>query len=275
MEMTENKSNLGSRVSYWFKKGEFKDYVVMLFSLIMFLVTWWLLSIWLDTVYLPGPVQVAQAFIESFTTPDPATGFTMWRNIFASLTRFLEGFALAFIIALPIGLLMGYFRYADDIGRPIVEIFRPIPPIAWVPFFLIILGSLWGPIWIVFLGAFFPILSNIIFGVRSVDTTLLDAAKTLGSNRLTIFTKVVLPSTIPFIAAGTTIGLGIAWMCIAAAEMLGAEGGGVGSYIRVQSDLSNYDFMFAGIVVIAILGIITVGSARLLERQVSPWRGKK
>ena len=273
--MTETKSKIRARLDYWFKKGRFKDYLVMVFSVVMFLITWSLLSLWLNTVYLPGPVEVAQAFFESFTTPDPATGFTMWRNIFASLTRFLEGFALAFIIALPIGLLMGYFRYADDIGRPIVEMFRPIPPIAWVPFFLIILGSFWGPIWIVFLGAFFPILSNIIFGVRSVDPTLLDAAKTLGAGKLTIFSKVVLPSTIPFIAAGVTIGLGIAWMCIAAAEMLGAEGGGVGSYIRVQSDLSNYAFMFAGIVVIAILGIITVGSARLLERQVSPWRGKK
>lgn len=273
--MTKSKSRLKSRFTYWFKKGDFKDYVIMVFSLTMFIITWWLLAIWLNTSYMPGPDKVANAFFTSFTTPDPATGFTMWRNIFASLTRFVEGFALAFLIALPIGLLMGYFRNADDIGRPIVEIFRPIPPIAWVPFFLIILGSFWGPIWTIFLGAFFPILSNIIFGVRSVEPTLLDAAKTLGAKRFTIFSKVVLPYTIPFIAAGVTIGLGIAWMCIVAAEMLGAEGGGVGSYIRVQNDLSNYDFMFAGMVVIAILGIITVGSARLLERQVSPWRGNK
>ena len=169
---------------------------------------------------------------------------------------------------------MGYLRYAYDVGSPIVEIFRPIPPIAWVPFFIILLGPLVGPIWVIFLGAFFPILSNVIFGVRSVDNTLLDAAKTLGAKRITIFSKVVLPYTIPFIMAGVTIGVGIAWMCIVAAEMLGAEGGGVGSYIRVNSDLNNFPAMFAGMVVIAALGLITLGVARLLEKQVSPWRGK-
>ena len=91
---------------------------------------------------------------------------------------------------------------------------------------------------------------------------------------MTIFSKVVLPYTVPFIMAGVTIGVGIAWMCIVAAEMLGAEGGGVGSYIRVSSDLNNFPAMFAGMVVIAALGLLTLGVARLLEKQVSPWRGK-
>jgi len=265
-----------SRVTYWFKTGKYKDIMVMAASLVGFIALWWIASDIANTTYLPNPAQVFEALVESFQGGNPQFGILpMQQNIEASITRFVEGFALAFAVALPVGLLMGYLRFGEDIGRPIVEIFRPIPPIAWVPFFLIILGSFWGPIWTIFLGAFFPILSNIIFGVRSVDPTLLDAAKTLGAKRITIFTKVVLPSTVPFIMAGVTIGVGIAWMCIVAAEMLGAEGGGVGSYIYAENNLSNYPEMFAGMVVIAILGIVTLGIARILEKQVSPWRGKK
>jgi NitT/TauT family transport system permease protein len=268
-------SRIRKRLIFFVRKGKFSDYIVMALSIGVFLALWYIASDLLNTIYFPNPSKVFDALVNSFSYSNPQVGvLLMGQNIAASMTRFLEGFALAFILALPIGLLMGYLRYAYDVGSPIVEIFRPIPPIAWVPFFIILLGPLVGPIWVIFLGAFFPILSNVIFGVRSVDNTLLDAAKTLGAKRITIFSKVVLPYTVPFIMAGVTIGVGIAWMCIVAAEMLGAEGGGVGSYIRVNSDLNNFPAMFAGMVVIAALGLMTLGVARLLEKQVSPWRGK-
>ncbi|MGD1060063.1 MAG: ABC transporter permease [Methanomassiliicoccales archaeon] len=264
-----------TKLAFWYQNSKAFDYIIMGISLAAFILTWYAVSAYFNTSYLPGPDKVFTALINSFEKPDPATGFYMTQNIMASLGRFTWGFGLALIVAIPIGLLMGSSRIAEAIGRPVVEIFRPIPPIAWVPFFIIILGSVWGPIWTIFLGAFFPILSNVIFGVKSVDATLTDAAKTLGARRSAIFTKVVLPFTVPYIMAGVTIGVGISWMCIVAAEFLGAEGGGVGSYIRVQNDLNNFDYMFAGMVVIALLGLATVGLARLLEKHVSPWRNMK
>jgi NitT/TauT family transport system permease protein len=170
---------------------------------------------------------------------------------------------------------MGFSKVADTFGRTIVEIFRPIPPIAWAPFFFIVAGVFWGPIMPVFLGVFFPVLSNVIFGVKSVDPLLLDVAKTQGASKPTLFRKVILPSTIPYLMTGIRIGLGIGWMCIVAAEMIVAQGGGVGLYISQMSLVGKYDYMFAGMVVIAILGILTMELSGYIERRVSRRMGMK
>ena len=201
--------------------------IITIISLITFVVIWQIASTLVASEFFPPPGDVFSAFIKSFQRPDPATGLTMWENIWASLQRFILGFLLALLVAIPVGLIMGFSKIAEDFGRPIVEIFRPIPPIAWIPFFLIVLGFFLGPIMAIFVGVFFPILSNVIFGVKSVEPNLIDAAKTLGANKPTLFTKVIFPSTVPFLMTGIRIGLGIGWMCIVAAEFLGARGGGV------------------------------------------------
>jgi NitT/TauT family transport system permease protein len=199
----------------------------------------------------------------------------MWDNIAASLQRVVAGFALAFVIAVPLGLLMGFSRAAEDFAKPIVEVFRPIPPIAWVSITAIALGAILGPIVVVFIGVFFPVLSNVIFGVKSIDPILPDAAKTLGANKRAMFSKVIFPYTVPYIMTGIRIGLGIGWMCIVAAEMIIAVGGGVGQYIIFKSQTSQYDFMFAGMIVIAILGLLTTELSGVVERRVSKYMGLK
>ena len=128
---------------------------------------------------------------------------------------------------------------------------RPIPPIAWVPLFFVAFGLFIGPVMTIFLGAFFPLVTNVMFGVKSVEPALLDAAKTLGASRMTIFTKVVFPYTIPYLMTGVTVGLGIGWMCIVAAEMIGARGGGIGAIILRNGDIGLYEYMFAGMLMIA------------------------
>lgn len=256
------------------KKGRAFDYSLYIISLVGFIVVWWIGSIVLNKAYLPPPPEVLDAFIKAFEE-DPATNLPMTQQVFASLGRFVAGFALALIVAVPLGLAMGYSRVFDGLGKPIVEVLRPIPPIAWVPLFFVAFGLILGPIMIVFLGAFFPILSNVVFGVKSVEPTLMDAAKTLGASRTTIFTKVVFPYTIPYMMTGVTIGLGIAWMCIVAAEMIGARGGGIGAVILRNGDIGLYEYMFAGMVMIAILGIVTTGASKLIERRVSIWMGMK
>jgi len=119
------------------------------------------------------------------------------------------------------------------------------------------------------------VLSNVIFGVKSVDPLLLDVAKTQGASKLALFRKVILPSTIPYMMTGIRIGLGIGWMCIVAAEMIVAPGGGIGLYISIMSLVGRWDYMFAGMVVIAILGILTAGLSGYIERRVSKWMGIK
>jgi ABC-type nitrate/sulfonate/bicarbonate transport system permease component len=248
--------------------------VITIISLTVFVVVWQVMADALSSEFLPPPGDVFDAFIVVFQGPDPATGLSMWDHIWASLQRFILGFILAFVIAVPLGLIMGFSKIAEDFGKPIVEIFRPIPPIAWIPFLLIVLGSIAGPVVAIFIGVFFPVLSNVIFGVKSVDPILMDAARTLGSSKPTLFRKVIFPSTVPFLMTGITIGLGIGWMCIVAAEFFGARGGGVGQFIIQQSNIGRWDWMFAGLIVIAILGFFTTGFSRFIERRVSNWMGQ-
>jgi len=257
------------------ERGLMKSTAIVLVSLVVFVLVWWALSSIFPSEYFPSPYKVGVALVDSFQNPDPNTGVTMWQHMSKSLVRFLWGFALALVIALPLGLLMGFSKIAENFGRPIVEVFRPIPPMAWAPFFFIIAGVFWGPVMPVLLGVFFPVLSNVVFGVKSVDPLFLDVAKTQGANRLTLFKKVILPSAIPYLMTGIRIGLGIGWMCIVAAEMIVAFGGGVGLYISVMSQVGKWDYMFAGMVVIAALGILTVGISGYIERRVSKWMGMK
>jgi len=267
--------------------GSWFQLLLSLTAVVVLLVGWWLYSAYLrgdwpftnlprldKADYLPYWWDVLKAFGKSFTEPTIG-GLFMTQHIAASLKRIALGFALALLTAVPLGLMMGRSKNTEAVGRPIVELFRPIPPLAWVPIFLAVFRLFWGPVLIVFLGIFFPILLNVRLGARSVDPVLLDAAKTLGAKRGAIFTKVVLPYTTPYLMTGVTVGLGIGWMCIVAAEMLGAVGGGVGYYIFTANNSSQYEFMYAGMLMIAILSVLTTGVAELTERWLRRWMGFK
>ena len=258
-------------------------------SLETFLILWSLYSGWLhgdwvfsgrhrstSAEFLPYPWDVLSAFAQSFTVRDPVNNLYMTSHMYASLKRIFFGFVLAFCLAVPLGLLMGRSKSAEAIGKPILELFRPIPPLAWAPLFLVALKFFWGPITIVFLGVFFPILLNVILGAKSVDPMLIDAARALGARRRDVFAKVVLPYTLPYIMTGVTVGLGVGWMCIVAAEMLGAVGGGVGGYIyNMVYQEGMYDKVYAGMAVIGLLSVLTTGVAALFEQRLTRWMGMK
>lgn len=258
--------------------------VLGLISVVAFIATWAVVSDYLaDTdsdksEYLPGPGAVAEAFVKSFLEPVPGfDDIRMGDMVASSLIRVFWGFLLALAVAVPLGLAMGYYRAAEAMGRPLVEIFRPIPPLAWVPVFMMVFRSFWGPVSIVFVGAFFPILLNVVFGVRSVDPRLIDAARTLGARRGAIFTKVVIPTIIPYLMTGIKVGLGVGWMCVVAAEMMPIQGGiGVGYYVWASAfSYSMYDYTYATMLVIGLLGVLTTGVAEVLEKRVSRWMGMR
>lgn len=264
----------------WFT-ANWQRIALSILSVSVFIVAWYLFSAYLRATsptlyeYVPPPGQVLDAFIRSFTVRDSISGLYMWDHIWSSMKRIVLGFGIAVGLALPIGLLMGSLRGAEAAGRPIVEMFRPIPPLAWIPIFLVVFGIVWGPVAIVFMGIFFPVLLNVMFGVRTVDPVLIDAARTLGAKRVHIFMKVVLPFTIPYFMTGVKVGLGIGWMCIVAAEMLGSVGGGVGYYIFSKATSSQYDLMFAGMIVIGLLSTLTTGIAGFFEERLYRWMGMK
>ncbi|HDP97254.1 MAG TPA: ABC transporter permease [Euryarchaeota archaeon] len=244
-------------------------------SIAIFLIIWHILA-WLDNqsrpVVIVYPLDVFENLFNSFLEPD-FRGFLIQEEIYSSLKRLFFGFVLALAIALPLGLLMGYSSIAMSSTKPIVEILRPIPPLAWVPVFLALFGNSFGPVMIVFIGIFFPVLLGVIFGVRNVPPELVDASKTLGARPMKIFSKVIFPSTVPYLMNGIYIGLGVGWMCIVAAEMLGVIGGGLGYRLIESATTGRYDSMYACIIMLGILGFLTTELARISSIKVREWMG--
>lgn len=245
---------------------------ISILAVILFLIIWDAYARFLNEPYLPRPYNVFKALYLSFFDED-FTGHYMGEHIISSLIRIIYGFVIAFIFAVPIGMFMGWSKYVSSAANPIVELIRPIPPIAWIPFAIVFFDSPWDTTFIIFLGVFFPVLINTIFGVKRLDPIIIDAAKTLGVSRKNILQKVIFPAIVPTIMTGIRIGLGIGWMCLVAAEMVGVTGGGVGFYILAMAQVGRFEEMFAGMIIIGILGFITVGGASYIERRVSKWMG--
>ena len=148
--------------------------------------------------------------------------------------------------ALPLGLLIGRIALVRDLLDPTLQILRPIPVTAWLPLAMIVFGI--GPksaFFLVFLGAFYPILLNTIFGVRSVEARLFEAAAMLGCTGPAIFRKVVLPASLPSIFTGLRLGLGFAWVVIVVGEMTGVQTG-LGAIIMEARQLSRTEIVIAG-----------------------------
>ncbi len=190
-----------------------------------------------------------------------------------SLLRVAWGFAAALVLALPLGLLMGYAPRLHAALRPMVELVRPVPPLAWIPISILWFGiGTSSAAFIIFLGAFFPILLNTVAGVTSVNAILLEAARTLGAGRRDILLKVLLPGAAPAMFVGLRIGVGIGWMTLLAAEFAGVRSGyGLGHMIMTARDIQRPDLIMAGMAVIGALGLLIDAGLRRLERRLLPW----
>jgi NitT/TauT family transport system permease protein len=239
-----------------------------LLSIASFLALWHLLAIVIASPYLPTPLAVARAAIAAFFERD-FLGFTIQQHIASSLVRIVWGFGLAALLAVPLGLASGWLRSVEHLTGPVVELLRPIPPLAWIPFAIYFFGDPFDAVFIVFLAAFFPILLSTLAGVKAVDPILIDAARTLGAKRLRLFLQVVLPAALGNIVTGMRIGLGVGWMCIMAAEMVGVKGGGLGVYIWSMGEIGRFDAVFAGMAIIGVVGIALTGAMGWVEKRIS------
>lgn len=250
-----------------------RSLIIAAISLTMFLWTWYMVSILSNSIAIPTPIETFDALVNFINNGDLITRQTAGQYISASLTRFLEGFFLAAVIAIPLGLLMGNFKTFRELMTPAFEVLRPIAPIAWAPIFIMIFKYQVGAVMVVFVGIFFPLLTNTIFGVQKIDKTLVDAAKTLGASNAQIFLKILVPSTIPYIMNGVKVGLGIGWMCIVAAELYANPLGGIGYYVATMVSNGAYPQAYAGLVIIAVLGLLTTGIAEYVHKTVSKRMG--
>lgn len=247
--------------------------IITVVSLIVFVLLWWAVSILANNPAVPSPFDTFAALGDLIQNGDKVTGLSLGTYISASLSKFLKGFALALAVALPIGLLLGNFKLLKEFVSPWIEVLRPIAPIAWAPIFILIFGYVSGATLVVFIGIFFPLLTNIIFGVSKIDRVLVDASKTLGASNMQIFLKVLVPYTVPYLMNGIKVGLGIGWMCIVAAELYATPLGGLGFYVANMISYGAFPQAFAGIIIIAILGLLTTGVAEYISKVVSKRMG--
>lgn len=192
----------------------------------------------------------------------------------ASLRRVLGGVAAALVAGIPLGLLMGRSWRLRLFVNPFVELLRPIPPLAWVPLAILWLGIGDGSaVFLIFLGAFFPILLNTVAGVLSIDRGVIEAALILGASRRELFLKVLAPGAMPATITGVRIAVGVGWMTLVAAEFTGVKSGyGLGYMIMTARDIQRADQIVAGMLVIGAIGFAMDALIRVAERRLLRWR---
>jgi NitT/TauT family transport system permease protein len=211
------------------------------------------------TLLIPTPYAVAEYMIDFAVGGiyDDAYSGTLLTHLLASMSRVYGGFALAALFALPIGIMVGRMPVARMLLDPFLQVMRPIPVTAWLPLSMILFGlGAKSAFALVCLGAFYPILLNTIFGVRSVDPKLFEAASMLGCRGNAQFYKVVLPAATPAIFTGLRLGLGLAWFVIVVGEMTGVPQG-LGAVIMDGRTLSRTELVICGMIVIGVAGYLS------------------
>ena len=209
---------------------------------------------------VPDPLSVLNAFLQLNMDGD-LYGNSLLAHSIASLSRLIIGFSIAAFTGFTLGLLMSLRISFYRILKPLVEVVRPIPPIAWIPLAIAMLKIAYGSLFIIWLGAFFPILINTVAGVKRTSPVLIDVAKTFGADESTVTMKVVIPSALPEVFTGMRVGLGVGWMCIIAAEMIGVRGPlGLGYLVYMYG-------LGWGIIAPAVAGMVTIGFIAFLMNE--------
>jgi NitT/TauT family transport system permease protein len=194
-----------------------------------------------------------------------------WESWLVSFKRVFLGFVVAQIVGIPLGLLMGIRRYFRDLTFPIIEVMRPIPPLAWVPTAVIFWPTPeMSMIFVTFLGAFFTMVLNILGGVRNIDIRYIRAAKSLGSTNRDIFWRIVLPATLPSLFTGMTVGMGITWEVVVAAEMI-ASRSGLGFLTWKSYVAGDFPAIVIGMISIGVAGYISSSLIRYIGGRFTPW----
>src|SRR5437867_5036444 len=239
-------------------------------SIGLFFVIWHLLTKWDVDLYvrfqnIPAPWEVLEEAVALLA------GRAFYVHVLASLERIWLGFAIATVLGVLLGLLIGWFRFAEDTLFPPIELLRPIPAVAWVPLSIMLWPTERSSIvFITTLGAFFPIVLNTIHGVEGIDRQLVRAATSLGAGRAAIFREVVIPGALPSIVTGLSVGMGVSWICLISAEMISGQFG-VGYFTWVAYGIVKYSQVVVGMLTIGVLGMLSSLAVRLIGARFMPW----
>lgn len=221
--------------------------------------------------FLPAPWEVVARFAQLLV--EPFAGHLLHEHLLASLQRFLMGFVLAVAVGIPLGLLMAWFRWVDRIVSPVFEAVRFVAPIAWVPFAALWFGTgIGGPVLIIFMGAFPPVLINTYRGAQQVERKYIEAAQMLGVSAWRSMTEVLLPAAVPQIVAGLRISAGLGWQSLVGAELIVAASGVGNMMVKGQAAVSTTTVM-SGMVAIGMVGVLIDVALRRVQLIIERRRG--
>lgn len=219
-----------------------------------------------NALLLPAPLNVFRAGVML------TSNGTLPIDTAVSLARVLAGFFAALIVAVPLGVLMGLWWPVRDSVNPIIEVLRPVPPIAIIPVAMLWFGiGETSKVFLIAYGAFFPILLNTIAGFRAIDPVHIRAVQSLGGKRWDVIRHVVILSAFPHIVVGARLGMAMGFIVLVAAELIAADSG-LGFLIQDARQHFMTDQIFVGIIAIGIIGLLLNQSLLLVERRIVPWR---
>jgi NitT/TauT family transport system permease protein len=233
----------------------------------LFLALWHYTVVWSATKVFPSPLAVEKGLAEL------ARKGLLWAYIGDSLRRVALGFAAAAALGIPLGLTLGWYPAANQTLNPLLQILRPISPIAWIPVAIILFGV--GDataVFLIFLGAFFPIVVACVSGVSNVPSVFRRAGRNFGLTPLQLLAKVIFPAALPQIIIGLRISLGIAWLVMVAAEMIAVDSGLGYLVIDARNSGKRYDLVVAAMLVIGVIGLaLDLGFRRIRDIPSVRW----
>lgn len=233
----------------------------------MCLALWWWAVRFTHTKVFPSPVEVARGLRELVHKQ------VLWADIISSLERVAIGFGSATLLGIPLGLTLGWYPAANQVVNPVLQILRPISPIAWIPVAILFFGVGDAPaVFLIFLGALFPILVACVDGVANVPMVYRRAARNFGLSPARILTDVVFPAALPNIIVGLRLALGIAWLVVVAAEMIAVDSGLGYLVIDSRNSGKRYDLVVAAMLLIGLIGLLLdLGFRRLETLKSTRW----
>jgi len=251
-----------------------RQITLSLATVLVLLAVWWAVTAsgLIAPLFLPAPQQVFRQLLV-VASPQGFMDATLWQHLAASLTRILIALLAATLIGVPTGILMGLSKTARGILDPLIELYRPVPPLAYLPLMVIWFGiGETSKILLIYLAIFAPVVMSTLAGVKSAQQVRLRAAQSLGANRWQTLWFVVLPGALPEILTGLRIGLGVGWSTLVAAELIAATRG-LGFMVQSAGEFLATDVVLAGIAVIALIAFSLELGLRALQRRLTPWHG--
>lgn len=247
---------------------------ISVLTLVVLLAAWWAVTAaqLVEPLFLPPPSAVLEKAWLLMTSGYMDS--TLWQHLGASLQRIGLALFFAVLSAIPVGIAIGRNRIAHGIFDPLIEFYRPIPPLAYLPLIVIWCGiGEFSKVLLIYLAIFAPIAISTATGVRTVDPTRLRAAQSLGATRWQLIRHVILPSALPEILTGVRIGLGVGWSTLVAAELIAATSG-LGFMVQSAAQFLVTDVVVLGILVIALIAFAMEMGLRALQRKLVPWHGQ-